>query len=149
MDICITVFLNPATHPLETQEAESSRPVLGDIANAYPADVCGAVQGNQYVPHRTPVTYKRLAFVFITNAPDGDIKKVCAWLKRPYLNPVIADKPPIIKQHINGVQINSLPPPVLAKLQTDKYATIAWGQLQAFLVNKVTGNPITDQDLQR
>ena len=134
MDITVSIITKQSDHVLPSVE-EGSRWKLGQILCLYEsAKIVGIQkQGDDYRLH--PVC-EHLGFVHITGVPQ---QVNIAWLGALLTEPQSDGNNKLTmrsKWHI----------PIFI-LQGKKEVTIAWGQANALIKNKVSGRSITDMDL--
>jgi len=124
--------------------AKNSRKFIdGDIVKVYSPSPWANKVGNEWVPNNLPVASPRLGFIFVDNEPSATIVKYNRVLCKPRED-VIGS---VDKVRDWGFALGTMTTPNVDELLNQKYTTITWGQLKAFLKKKSEDRLLLDSDI--
>jgi len=142
MPIALQVMINQSDSFLGF-EKNARKYINGDVVKVYSVAPWTTKVRNDYVPNDLPITSPRTGFIFIDNEPVALLKRYNQVLCAPRED--IADS--IDKVRDWGFDLTHLTTPNYQELIDNKYTTITWGQLKAFLKKKSEDRLLLDSDI--
>lgn len=151
MNLTLQILVEPATHTLSDPEKIARRYAVGDLIMVFDADEVAPYNGVNHIL-RDVISSTKFVFIHVRNAPDISIETIRKRLLDSDLDiGTFSDGQRDVIGYYRrkrfNLDINSAPPPIRNRLQTDRQVTINWGPLKGYVKNLRANAQLTDADI--